>query len=97
MKIRKQINYEDIVEIGKNLIKEQTDFLWETDKESERTISAYVISGIVDFLDSLDKATRMTQEEIDKAIKEFKNNPVTNLYMDSEDLNKHDKSNCCRE
>lgn len=98
MRARKQINYEDIVEIGVSLIKVQTDFLWECNDEKERLVSTYIISGIVDFLDSLDKATRMTQEEINKAMKEFKNSHITSFSMDSEVLNKyHDENNCCRE
>ena len=98
MKTRKEISYEDIVEIGMSLIKTQTDFLWECNDEKERLVSTYIISGIVDFLDSLDKATRMTQEEINKAMKEFKNSHITSFSMDSEVLNKYnDKNNCSRE
>lgn len=98
MKTRKEISYEDIVEIGMSLIKTQTDFLWECNDDKDRLISTYIISGIVDFLDSLDKATRMTQEEINKAMKEFKNSHITSLSMDSEVLNKYnDKNNCGRE
>lgn len=97
MRARKQINYEDIVEIGKSLIMEQTDLVWEED-DKERAVSACIVSGIISFLDRLDKATRMTQEEIDKAMKEFKNSHVTSFSMDSEVLNKYnDKNNCGRE
>jgi len=98
MRVRRQISYDDIAEIGVSLIKTQTDFLWECNDEKERLVSTYIICGIVDFLDSLDKATRMTQEEINKAMKEFKNSHITCLSMDSEVLNKYnDKNNCSRE
>lgn len=98
MKMRKEISYEDIVEIGVSLIKTQTDFLWECNDEKERLVSTYIISGIVDFLDSLDKATQMTEKEINKAMKELKNSYITSLSMDSEVLNKYnDKNNCGRE
>lgn len=86
MKMRKQISYEDIVEIGKNLIKEQTDFMWESNDDKEKAVSAYVISGIVDFLDSLDKATQMTQKEIDEKLEEVKHG-FTSFSIDSEVLN----------
>lgn len=95
--MRKEISYEDIVEIGKSLIMEQTDVVWEED-DKERAVSACIVSGIISFLDKLDKATRMTQEEIDKAMKEFKNSHITSFSMDSEVLNKYnDKNNCGRE
>ena len=94
--MRKRINYEDIVEIGKKLIMEQTEFLWDCNGDNERASFAYVISGIVDFWDRLDKATQMTEKEIDEAADEFMNSFTT--YLDSEVLNKYnDENNCCRE
>lgn len=98
MKSRKRINYEDIVEIGNTLIKEQTSFLWECDNDNERASFAYIISGIVDFLDRLDKATQMTEKEINEASDEFMRNLSANLSLNSEDLNKYyDENHCCRE
>ena len=94
--MRKRINYEDIVEIGKKLIMEQTEFLWDCNGDNERASFAYAISGIVDLWDRLDKATLMTEKEIDEAADEFMNSFTT--YLDSEVLNKYnDENNCCRE
>ena len=98
MKSRKRINYEDIVEIGKKLIMEQTEFLWDCNGDNERASFAYAISGIVDFWDRLDKATQMTEKEVDEAADEFMRNLNANLSVDSEDLNKYyDENHCCRE
>ena len=73
MKTRKEISYEDIVEIGKSLIMEQADVVWEED-DKERAVSACIISGIISFLDRLDKATQMTEKEINEASDEFMRN-----------------------
>lgn len=92
MRARRQISYDDIAEIGKNLIMEQTDLVWEEDNK-ERAVSVCIVSGIISFLDRLDKATRMSQDDIDKDAQEF----ITSLCMDSEVLNKYnDENNCCR-
>lgn len=97
MKMRKKISYEDIVEIGKSLIMEQTDVVWEED-DKERAVSACIVSGIISFLDRLDKATRMTEKEINEASDEFMRNLSANLSVNSEVLNKYnDKNNCGRE
>ncbi len=56
MKKRKQINYEDIVEIGISLIKEETDLLY-GESEKNKAESVMRICGIVDFLRALDEAT----------------------------------------
>ena len=60
---RKDISYESIVEIGLDLIQQQTSFLWECNDDSERAGMAYDISGIVDLLSALDKATKDPQNE----------------------------------
>lgn len=85
MRARKQINYEDIVEIGKSLIMEQTDLVWEED-DKERAVSAGIVSGIISFLDRLDTATRMTEKEINEASDEFMRNFSANLSVNSEVL-----------
>lgn len=61
MKKRKQINYEDIVETGISLIKEETDLLY-GESEKNKAESAMRICGIVDFLTALDEATTVTED-----------------------------------
>lgn len=63
MKKRKQINYEDIVEIGLSLIKEETDLLY-GESEKNKAESAMRICGIVDFLMTLDEATVLSESDI---------------------------------
>ena len=63
---RKDISYESIVGIGLDLIQEQTNFLWECNDDSDRARLAYDISGIVDLLSALDKATKDSQNEDEK-------------------------------
>ena len=70
MKNRKKIDYEDIVEMGISLIKDETDFIYECSDDSTRAQSAFRISGIIDFLSELDKATRITEEAVVEEIKE---------------------------
>lgn len=62
MKKRKQINYEDIVEIGLSLIKEETDLLY-GESEKNKAESAMRICGIVDFLTALDEATILSEPD----------------------------------
>lgn len=98
IKMRKQINYEDIIEIGMRLIKDETEFLWECNDDTERARCAFTVSGIVDFLSALDRATKMTQEEIEKVADKFNQNFNICLPVDSEVLNKYnDENNYCRE
>ena len=66
MMTRKDISYESIVGIGLDLIQEQTNFLWECNDDSDRARVAYDISGIVDLLSALDKATKDTQNGDDE-------------------------------
>ena len=40
---------------------EQTDVIWEKD-DKERAVSACIVSGIISFLDRLDKATLLSDE-----------------------------------
>ena len=63
MKKRKQINYEDIVEIGLSLIKEETDVLY-GESEKNKAESAMRICGIVDFIMTLDEATVLSESDI---------------------------------
>ena len=63
MKNRKQISYEEIVEIGLSLIKEETDLLY-GESEKNKAESAIRICGIVDFIRALDEATVLSEPEI---------------------------------
>ena len=63
MKKRKMINYEDIVEIGLSLIKEETDVLYGESKKNKAE-SAMRICGIVDFIKALDEATILSESDV---------------------------------
>ena len=63
MKKRKQINYEDIVEIGLSLIKSETDVMY-GESEKNKAESATRISGIVDFIKALDEATALSESDV---------------------------------
>ena len=63
MKKRKMINYEDIVEIGLSLIKEETDLLY-GESENNQAESAMRICGIVDFIKALDEATVLSESDV---------------------------------
>lgn len=63
MKKRKMINYEDIVEIGLSLIKEETDLLY-GESEKNKAESAMRICGIVDFIRALDEATILSEPDV---------------------------------
>lgn len=63
MKKRKMINYEDIVEIGLSLIKEETDVLY-GESEKNKAESAMRICGIVDFITALDEATVLSESDV---------------------------------
>jgi len=63
MKKRKMINYEDIVEIGLSLIKEETDVLY-GESEKNQAESAMRICGIVDFITALDEATVLSESDV---------------------------------
>lgn len=63
MKKRKMINYEDIIEIGLSLIKEETDTLY-GESEKNKAESAMRICGIVDFIRALDEATILSEPDV---------------------------------
>ena len=63
MKERKQINYENIVEIGLSLIKSETDVMY-GESEKNKAESATRISGIVDFIKALDEATVLSESDV---------------------------------
>lgn len=63
MKKRKQINYENIVEIGLSLIKSETDVMYGESKKNKAE-SATRISGIVDFIKALDEATVLSESDV---------------------------------
>lgn len=56
---RRNIDYEEIVEIGLNLLKEEADVIYGTE-EKDKAESALRMVGIVDFLYALNKATEIT-------------------------------------
>ena len=63
MKKRKMINYEDIIETGISLIKEETDLLY-GESEKNKAESAMRICGIVDFIRALDEATILSESDV---------------------------------
>lgn len=63
MKKRKQINYENIVEIGLSLIKGETDVIY-GESEKNKAESAMRICGIVDFLTALNEATILSESDV---------------------------------
>jgi len=75
MKKRKMINYEDIVEIGLSLIKEETDLLY-GESEKNKAESAMRICGIVDFIKALDEATILSEPDVCENVCE---NPDTSI------------------
>lgn len=64
MKKRKMINYEDIVEIGLSLIKDDTDYIYECSDDKTKIGIGYRISGIVDFITALDEATVLSESDV---------------------------------
>lgn len=64
MKNRQKINYEDIVEIGISLIKDDTDYIYECSDDKIKAGIAYRISGIVDFIRALDEATILSEPDV---------------------------------
>lgn len=79
MKKRKQINYEDIVETGISLIKEETDLLY-GESEKNKAESTMRICGIVDFLTALDEATTVTEDT------ESESEVIQNTKLDEDEL-----------
>ena len=59
MKNRQKINYEDIVEMGLSLLKDETEVLYGT-SDKDKAESVMRMCGIIDFLSMLDDATRVT-------------------------------------
>ena len=64
MKNRQKINYEDIVEMGISLIKDDTDYIYECSDDKIKAGIAYRISGIVDFIRALDEATVLSEPDV---------------------------------
>ena len=56
MKNRKKIDYDEIVEIGLSLLKDEIDMIYGIEDKSKAE-SALRMSGIIDFLNELNKAT----------------------------------------
>lgn len=59
MKNRQKINYEDIVEMGLSLLKDETEVLYGT-SDKDKAESVMRMCGIIDFLSVLDDATQVT-------------------------------------
>ena len=59
MKNRKKIDYDEIVEIGLSLLKDETEVLYGTSNKSKAE-SVMRMCGIIDFLSALDDATQVT-------------------------------------
>lgn len=56
MKNRKKIDYNEVVEIGLSLLKNEIDMIYGIEDKSKAE-SALRMSGIIDFLNELNKAT----------------------------------------
>lgn len=56
MKNRKKIDYDEVVEIGLSLLKDETDVLYGT-SDKDKAESVMRMCGIIDFLNELNKAT----------------------------------------
>ena len=56
MKNRKKIDYDEVVEIGLSLLKNEIDMIYGIEDKSKAE-SALRMSGIIDFLNELNKAT----------------------------------------
>lgn len=56
MKNRKKIDYDEVVEIGLSLLKDEIDMIYGIEDKSKAE-SALRMSGIIDFLNELNKAT----------------------------------------
>lgn len=59
MKNRKKIDYDEIVEIGLSLLKDETDVLYGT-SDKDKAESVMRMCGIIDFLSVLNDATQVT-------------------------------------
>ena len=59
MKERKQISYEEIVEMGLSLLKDETEVIYGT-SDKDKAESVMRMCGIIDFLCTLDDATQVT-------------------------------------
>ena len=63
MKERKQISYEEIVEMGLSLLKDETEVIYGT-SDKDKAESAIRICGIVDFIRALDEATVLSESDV---------------------------------
>ena len=63
MKKRKMINYDEIIEIGLSLLKDETEVLYGT-SDKDKAESAMRICGIVDFIKALDEATVLSESDV---------------------------------
>ena len=59
--LRVNLSYDDVIEKGLNLLKEETEFVYEGSKK-QKAESAIRMSGIIDFILALDKATKITKD-----------------------------------
>ena len=63
MNRRKMINYDEIIEIGLSLLKDETEVLYGT-SDKDKAESAMRICGIVDFIKALDEATVLSESDV---------------------------------
>lgn len=63
MKNRKKIDYDEIVEIGLSLLKDETDVLYGT-SDKDKAESVMRMCGIIDFIRALDEATVLSESDI---------------------------------
>ena len=56
---RQKIDYDEIIELGLSLLKDETEVLYGT-SDKDKAESVMRMCGIIDFLSMLDDATRVT-------------------------------------
>ena len=56
---RRNIDYDEIIELGLSLLKDETEVLYGT-SDKDKAESVMRMCGIIDFLSMLDEATRVT-------------------------------------
>lgn len=64
MSNRKNISYEEAVSLALEVIKEDMEFLYEEDDKGKAQ-TAMRVSAIIDFIEKLDKATKLVKELIE--------------------------------
>lgn len=65
---RRNIDYDEIIELGLSLLKDETEVLYGT-SDKDKAESVMRMCGIIDFLSMLDDATAITEEKVVEEIK----------------------------